>query len=65
MDMHEVQRRVVEISVASYDDEKAHCLDDQLRADVLRAIANGASDAAELAAAALATDALGFVRWCA
>lgn len=65
MDLHEVKRRVTEISFHSYDDEKAHGLDDGLRADVLRAIADGAPNAAELAAAALKTDDLGFVRYCA
>lgn len=63
MDLYEVQRRVVEISAVSYDDEKAHSEDDQLRADVLRAIANGAPNASELAAAVLRTDDLGFCRW--
>lgn len=48
-----------------WDDELAHSMEDALWEDVLRAIADGAPNAAELAKAALATKELDFARWCA
>lgn len=47
------------------DHESLHSMEDDLRADVLRAIANGSPDAVELARIALETDDLDFSRWCA
>lgn len=61
MDLVEVQRRVEEIYAAPDTDMRNR--DDKLRTDVLVSIANGVPNAAELAAAALATDALGACRW--
>lgn len=47
------------------DFEAAHAEEDALRELVLRAIADGASDAPLLALAALETDSVSFDRWCA
>lgn len=64
--VEDVARRVAEITSAvhdQHDHEKAHDLDDKLRADVLAAIAAGAPDAQILATAALRSDTLDFYRW--
>ena len=47
------------------DDEAAHSAEDAFRAAVLADIANGADNAAELAAIALRTEEIDFARWCA
>lgn len=47
------------------DDEAAHSTEDDLYLDVLQHIADGATDAAELAREALKTRPLPFRRWCA
>lgn len=47
------------------DDEAAHIIDDDLRRDVLLAVANGHPQAQELAAAAFWTEGINFSRWCA
>jgi len=60
----EVELRVIEISGFGYDPEAAHSMEDKLYIDVLREIAEGASDPAKLAVAALATQDLKFDRWC-
>ena len=62
----DVRRRVRELAeeyTRKGDNEEAHCREDGLWVDVLTAIAAGAPDAAELAKAALETDALTFERW--
>lgn len=61
--VEDVARRIAEITSAVHDHEKAHDLDDKLRADVLAAIAAGAPDAQILATAALRSDTLDFYRW--
>lgn len=65
MTVDEVHAAVAAIDQASGDPETAHGLEDDLRRDVLRAIANGAPDGAALAAAALQTEEFDFDRWCA
>lgn len=51
------------ISGAGGDDEGCHAAEDELHADVLRAIARGAANPAELADEALKTEGLFFHRW--
>lgn len=54
--------RAVDIYAARHDDEHAHNLEDALYLDVLRAIADGAPNAAELARDALRTQEINFSR---
>lgn len=61
----DVRLRVEAIAAAHGDYEMAHGDEDRLHQDVLRAIAAGAPDAAELAAEALRTLELDFPRYCA
>lgn len=65
MTVDDVIQRVAEIEARKSDDEMAHSEEDRLRKDVLEAIAEGAENARELAAAALETGAIDFARWCA
>lgn len=60
-----VNEAVTEIAACAGDDEGAHSYEDSIRDDVLRAIAAGAPNAAELAAAVLKTGEIDFARWCA
>jgi hypothetical protein len=60
-----VLRRVEEIRRRRGDPEVAHTMEDELRADVLAAIADGAENPRELASAALETSKIEFARWCA
>lgn len=60
-----VLARVDEIRDQRHDDEAAHSLEDDLWGEVLREIAAGADNAAELAAAALKSNDIDFARWCA
>lgn len=46
------------------DDDRAHTLEDALYVDVLRAIADGAGDAKQLAKDALKARDIAFNRWC-
>ncbi|MEU5426879.1 hypothetical protein AB0H73_14920 [Streptomyces olivoreticuli] len=62
MTVEDVARRLAEIAHHQDDSEAAHGLEDQLHADVLRAIAAGAPDAEILAAAALRSETLDFSR---
>ncbi len=48
-----------------HDDEVAHSLEDDARADVLRAVVAGEAHAARVAAEVLALADLDFARWCA
>lgn len=62
----EVASQVEAIRAAAYDDddEKAHCMEDDLHQDVLRAIALGeCTDPATCARIALATVDIKFSRW--
>ena len=58
---------IVDIALlaAMGDSDRAHSAEDALYRDVLQAIADGATNAAELAAEALKTRELDFSRWCA
>lgn len=56
---------VDEIRRHLHDDEVAHSMEDDLRRDALKAIAEGAENAEEIARIALSTDELDFERWCA
>lgn len=62
MKVSDVRNRVAKIK-RKYDDESKHADEDELYADVLQAIADGAPDAAKLARAALKTKDLNFSRW--
>lgn len=66
MTLDDVRKRVAEIDAMSGDDEAAHAAEDQLHEDVLRYIAraNGAA-IGRLAAEALKTRDIDFMRWCA
>lgn len=63
MTIEEVEAKVKEIAAMRGFDETAHEMEDDLREDVLRAIANGAENPSGLAAAALKTSELPFARW--
>lgn len=67
MTVDEARRRLDDIREAAYemDDELAHDRESALRRDVLQAIADGSSDAVELARIALESESLNFARWCA
>jgi hypothetical protein len=60
----EINERVQAIKDIAYDYERAHDTEDRLYIDVLQAIANGADNPRELAAAALATLKIAFARLC-
>jgi ketosteroid isomerase-like protein len=64
MTVDEVRREIEEIRAARADAVMAHEAEDALRRRVLAAIAAGAPNAAEIAAAALATDEIPFSRSC-
>ncbi len=61
----EVKERVDKIAAIKHDDEESHLAEDALHRDVLKAIAEGCPNPAELAAEALKTVELKFERWCA
>lgn len=63
MNKSDVKKRVAEIAAVTSDFEAAHGREDDLYRDVLRAIAEGAPDAAKLAAEALKTQELDFDRY--
>ena len=63
MNVAEVQKRVAAIRASADDDEGAHCDEDTLHRDVLKAIAAGAEDAPGLASAVLETQDIEFGRW--
>ncbi len=69
MDVEQVKKRVESIryeGMVKRDHEAAHCEEDHLRADLLRAIAAGeCADPAACAAEALKTEDMDFQRWCA
>lgn len=65
MTRDDMLRRLEQIRACASNDEKAHRLEDNLYRDVLCAIADGeAVDPQALAGMALATQAIGFARWC-
>lgn len=63
-DVTEHLKRIQDIAEGG-DDEKAHAEEDELRANVLLAIAEGAEDPAGLAKECLRSNELEFIRWCA
>lgn len=65
MTVEDVRREINEIIKQTGDDESQHDDEDSLHRAVLRAIADGAPNAAELATEALKTLDLNFCRWCA
>ena len=65
MTVDDVRAEVERIRDLAGDDESAHSAEDRLHQDVLRAISDGAPNAAELAAEVLKTEAIQFARWCA
>lgn len=65
MTLDQVRARVAEVRALASDDEAAHSAEDDLRAVVLRAIADGAADPQELARIVLGTSAIEFSTWCA
>lgn len=65
MTVAEARAAVEKIRAAAGDDEIAHSYEDDFRASVLKAIAEGSEDAVELAEIALTTGEIQFARWCA
>lgn len=66
MTLDDVKQRVAEIrAIGRRDPEVSHGNEDALWENVLRAIADGAPNAAELAREALETAKIDFARWCA
>jgi hypothetical protein len=63
MNVEDIRRRIKEIDEIADLVERAHAAEDELHRDVLRAIAEGAEDAAALARAALATQHLSLERY--
>ena len=65
--MEDIKKRVATIrsyAALQLDDRKCHEWEDSLRADVLRAIADGAQDSSDLAFEALKTTEIHFTREC-
>lgn len=66
MTLEELKKRIEEeIKGEQHDDERAHGNEDDLRHEVLEAIANGVPNAQELALEVLKTSKIDFSRWCA
>lgn len=61
--VNDVKARVAEIAAIDHDDEEMHGKEDALHVDVLRAIADGAPNASDLAREALKTCDIRFNRW--
>jgi hypothetical protein len=64
MTVEDVRQFVEAIGIGS-DDEASHSTEDLMYRAVLRAIANGAENPAELAAEALKASHIQYERWCA
>ncbi len=66
MTLDEVKRATVHIFNKSDDDERAHCLEDDLYYRLLASIADGTcDDPAACAAEAITSKSIMFARWCA
>lgn len=65
MTVQDIADKIAEIKAEANDDESAHCDEDDLHLAVLKAIADGAPNPAELAAEAIKTREIRFWRWCA
>lgn len=63
MTVDELNKRIEYLKSIADDDEMAHAVEDEIRTQVLLAIMNGAENPRELAALALTTDDIDFVRW--
>lgn len=65
MTIDDVRKRVEAIRqvAEAEDDETAHGMEDELYAEVLKAIANGADNPDKLASEALKTEKIEFFRW--
>lgn len=66
MTVEEVAHKVnaiANVGLLEKDDEKAHCMEEGLWREVLKAIRDGVEDPKALAAAALETCDLNFGRW--
>lgn len=63
MTVAQIEARIAKIAAGLWDNESAHSDEDELRDDVLRAIAEGAPDPAALAAAVRKTNDLDYARW--
>lgn len=64
MNIEDVRKRVQEICDCSWDDEKAHILEDQLHRDVLSQLSESGIHMPELAREALKTLSIDFARQC-
>ncbi|WP_303985888.1 hypothetical protein [Niallia circulans] len=66
MTVDDVMKRVEDIRqvAEAEDDETAHGMEDELYAEVLKAIANGVDNPEKLATEALKTLEIEFSRWC-
>jgi hypothetical protein len=62
MSIEQARSRVEAIRFVAHDDERAHSMEDELRRDVLKQLADEGS---VLAAVALMTDGIDFARHCA
>lgn len=65
MTEEEANEWVERIRAMASDDEGAHATEDEFREAVLKAIANGADNAKQIAEIALKTNEIDFERWCA
>lgn len=66
MTLDDVKARVARVKAMAGDPEGAHGEEDDLRRDLLEAIARGqCANPAECAALAVTTEQLSFPRWCA
>lgn len=67
MNIQDIKTAIDYIKQKSGDDETAHVLEDQLRAQFIAAIANRTfeDDITTAACAILTTDSISFARWCA
>lgn len=64
--IEQILHRIDDIKQSSDDDESAHAKEDQLREEILQAIASGwCEDPREYASLALTTADIRFARWCA
>jgi len=62
----DVRRKVGLIAEEMHDDEKAHCMEDELHEEVLKAVASGNTDDPKgLCMEVLKTRKIDFARWCA
>ena len=65
MTLDELKAKIRLIRKRSCDDACAHGMEDNLREEVLKEIANGAKNGQELAIEVLKTSDIDFCRWCA